>query len=287
MSNRSALKSYKQGEGWWKTEISQIEKNRVNIRGYNMEELIGNVSYSQMLALLLTGSILTEKKAKLFESVLVAGADHGPRAPSIAASRMAATCGISFNSAVATGINLLGDSHGGATEKGMALFYETMTEVEETGQTINEVIDNKLENLLERKEKIPGIGHQLHDDDPRVHRLYKLAKPLVEEGEISGDYLKIAEQFRKSLAGKKDRPITMNIDGVAAAIQCELGLPAEAAKGIFALSRGMGITAHAFEELQQGALVKGPGPNNEEFIQYTGVKNRKLEDKGEVRNYKL
>ncbi|SDH99732.1 citryl-CoA lyase [Alteribacillus bidgolensis] len=283
MSGRSALESYQKGEGWWQTEISQIKKNEVNIRGYKMEDLIGNISYGQMLYLLLCGDILDEKKAKLFESVLVAGADHGPRAPSIAAGRMAATCGISFNSAVATGINLLGDSHGGATEKGMKLLYETWEEARESGKDLYQVIDSKLDDMLSKKEKLPGIGHQLHDDDPRVNRLYELAEPMAAEKEISGVYLDIAEQYRRLLAEKKKRSITMNIDGVAAAIQCEIGLPAEAAKGIFALSRGMGIAAHAFEEMQTGVLVKGPCPNDEELVKYTGVENRKLSGGEEVR----
>ncbi|MBB6450517.1 citrate synthase [Geomicrobium halophilum] len=282
MSKRSALESYKQGEGWWKTDISQIKKNEVNIRGYKMEELIGNVSYSQMLYLLLCGDVLDEKKAKLFESVLVAGADHGPRAPSIAAGRMAATCGISFNSAVATGINLLGDSHGGATERGMKLLYETWEEALDNDKELDQVIDDKLEDMLAKKEKLPGVGHQLHDDDPRVHRLYELAEPMVENKDISGVYLQIAEQYQRLLAEKKNREITMNIDGVAAAIQCEIGLPAEAAKGIFALSRGMGITAHAFEEMNTGVLVKGPCPNDEELVKYTGVEDRKLGGREEI-----
>ncbi|RSL32158.1 citryl-CoA lyase [Salibacterium salarium] len=276
MSGRSALESYNEGDGWWNTEISQIKKNEVNIRGYKMEELIGNISYPQMLYLLLCGDVLDEKKAVLFESVLVAGADHGPRAPSIAAGRMAATCGISFNSAVATGINLLGDSHGGATEKGMKLLYETWEESEQKDKNLQEVIGEKLDQMLAYKEKLPGIGHQLHDDDPRVHRLYELAEPMVEEGAIPGVYLQIMEEYRSQLAQKKNRPITMNIDGVAAAIQCEIGLPAEAAKGIFSLSRGMGIAAHAYEEMQTGVLVKGPCPNEEELVKYTGPEARTL-----------
>ncbi|MDQ0298046.1 citrate synthase [Salibacterium salarium] len=276
MSGRSALESYNQGDGWWQTEISQIKKNEVNIRGYKMEELIGNISYPQMLYLLLCGDILDEKKAALFESVLVAGADHGPRAPSIAAGRMAATCGISFNSAVATGINVLGDSHGGATEKGMELLYKTWKEAEQNDQRIQDVVGARLDNMLANKEKLPGVGHQLHDDDPRVHRLYNLAEPMVEEGTISGVYLQIMEEYRSQLAAKKNRIITMNIDGVAAAIQCEIGLPAEAAKGIFSLSRGMGIAAHAYEEMKTGVLVKGPCPNEEELVKYNGPQARTL-----------
>ncbi len=103
MAGRSALETYKKGGAWWETEISDSKKNEIIIRGKRVEDLIGNVTYSQMLYFLLVGEELNERKAALFESVLVAGSDHGPRAPSIAAARMAATCGVTFNSELQLG----------------------------------------------------------------------------------------------------------------------------------------------------------------------------------------
>ncbi|MDR7314715.1 citryl-CoA lyase [Brevibacillus nitrificans] len=276
--NRSALDAYSDGAVWWDTAISDIKKNEIIIRGYPIEELIGTLSYSQMLYLLLCGEVLSEKKARLLESVLVAGADHGPRAPSIAAARMAATCGISFNSCVATGINLLGDVHGGAAEKAMTLFYITNARLKANQDLLlADVVAAQLDHLEKNREKLGGIGHQLHDDDPRIRKLYALAEALVDEGEISGNYLKMAEEFRCQLEERKKRKMTMNIDGVAAAIQCELAIPAEAAKGIFAMSRGMGIVAHALEELQNRVLIKGPCPNRADLVRYTGPELRHLE----------
>ncbi len=275
-AGRSALKSYKKGDGWWNSKISEIKKNEIKIRGYQMQDLMGNVTFSQMFYLLLCGEILEEKKAKLFDAVLVAGADHGVRAPSIAVARMAATCGISFNSAVATGINVLGDNHGGATEKGMRIYYETWEEAGHNKENLPQIVDKKLDEILARKENFPGMGHQLHDNDPRVPRLYELAQPLIDERDISGVYLHIAELYRKTLSEKKNRHLTMNVDGVSAAVQCELGLPAEAGKGIYAISRGMGITAHAYEELMTGVMNKGPCPNDEELVKYSGIDHRTL-----------
>ncbi|MBB5323146.1 citrate synthase [Anoxybacillus tepidamans] len=280
MKQRSALDMYANGTAWWDTSISDIKKNEIIIRGYPVEELIGNISYTQMLYLLLCGEILSEKKAKLLESVLVAGADHGPRAPSIAAARMAATCGISFNSCVATGINVLGDVHGGAVEQAMRLFYSTESLLDaHPEQSVSSVVKKQFERFQREGKKLPGFGHQLHDHDPRVKRLYELAQQLVKEGEIQGCYLMIAEEYRLQLERWKQKNITMNIDGVAAAIQCELSIPAEAAKGIFALSRGMGIVAHAFEELQNGVLIKGPCPNRDDLVHYSGPLKRHLEKK--------
>ncbi|MGE6631960.1 citryl-CoA lyase [Bacillus sp. NPDC077027] len=281
MKNRSALEMYKEGGAWWETEISHIEKNTIQLRGYPIEELIGQITYPQMLYLLLVGELLDEPKAKLFESVLVAGADHGPRAPSIAAARMSVTCGISFNSSVATGVNLLGDIHGGAGEKAMGMLYDAKAIYDEL-QDVKAVAKQICEKWLQRKEKIPGIGHQLHDDDPRVNRLYELSQAYVQSGDISGIYLRLAEAIRHELETMKDRKITMNIDGVSAAIQCELDIPAEAAKGIFSLSRGMGIVAHAYEELTKGALVKGPCPNEERLVRYIGKETRHVKEGEEV-----
>ncbi|MGB5705949.1 MAG: citrate/2-methylcitrate synthase [Arenicellales bacterium] len=52
----------------------------------------------------------------------------------------------------------------------------------------------------------------------------------------------------------------MNIDGATAVIFCELGCPAKLARGLFCLSRSVGILAHAYEQTQQGGRNKGPTP---------------------------
>ncbi|MFX0112857.1 citryl-CoA lyase, partial [Bacillus pumilus] len=59
-------------------------------------------------------------------------------------------------------------------------------------------------------------------------------------------------------------------------IQCELNIPAAAAKGIFSSSRGMGIVAHAYAALTKGALVKGPCPHEERLVRYAGHGTRHL-----------
>ncbi|BBP86945.1 hypothetical protein BsIDN1_05630 [Bacillus safensis] len=89
---------------------------------------------------------------QLFESVLVAGADHGPRAPSIAAARMAVTCGISFNSSVATGVNLLGDIHGGAGREGHAYVIRGQA-VYDDQKDIQAAAKQVCQTWLNRKEK--------------------------------------------------------------------------------------------------------------------------------------
>ena len=88
---------------WWRTSIIDMEPGRIALRGHPVEDLIGNRGFAQMIWLMVTGKEISGQRASLFEAALVAAVDHGPQAPSIAAARMATTCGIGLQSAMATG----------------------------------------------------------------------------------------------------------------------------------------------------------------------------------------
>ena len=68
----------------------------------------------------------------------------------------------------------------------------------------------------------------------------------------------------------------MNIDGATAVIYSELGFAPPLGRGLFVLSRSVGILAHAWEQTQQGGRIKGPMPPNIPF-QYTGSPPRRFE----------
>ena len=108
---------------WWRTEIIDMEPGRIHLRGHPVQDLIGNRGFAEMVWLMVMGEEIKGPRAKLFEAALVAAVDHGPQAPSIAAARMAATCGIGLQSAMATGLNMLGDVHGGAGEQAVAMYH--------------------------------------------------------------------------------------------------------------------------------------------------------------------
>lgn len=265
----SALAVYESGDhAWWETAISDIRKNHIVFRGHPVESLVGNLTYTQMAIFMATGRELSSGESHLLEALLVAGCDHGPRAPSIAATRMAATCGVTFNSAIASGINLLGHYHGGAGEDAMTLFYAWQEAVNST-PTFN--LAEEVRRRIRGGEVLPGFGHQLHTADPRVPRLRELAQEAAAQGVIGGRYLDMLDTIGEAFWDEKGRRITPNIDGISAAIQCELGLPAEIAQGLFILSRSIGLIAHAFEQSQQGVRVKGPCPPGENLVRYTGA----------------
>src|SRR6185295_8559132 len=102
---------------WWTTEIIDIHPGKIAIRGYPIQELIGRVRFPDMIWLMLRGDLPTREQGDLLEAALVPGVDHGPHAPSIAIARMAVTCGLPVNGAMASAINVLDDIHGGAGQQ--------------------------------------------------------------------------------------------------------------------------------------------------------------------------
>jgi citrate synthase len=109
-------------ENWWSTSIIEMKPGMIRYRGYAVEELIGRVGFADMVYLMTRGELPHPACAKLLEAALVAAVDHGPQAPSIAAARMAITCGVGINNAMASAINMLGDVHGGACEQCVTLY---------------------------------------------------------------------------------------------------------------------------------------------------------------------
>ncbi len=240
---------------WWHTRIIDMEPGRIHLRGRPIEDLIGNTGFAPMIWLMVTGEEISGARAALFEAALVAAVDHGPQAPSIAAARMAATCGIGLQSAMATGLNMLGDVHGGAGEQAVELYTRAAAA---DPKALPQILDDW---RAEHGKYIPGFGHRFHKPvDPRSPRLLALVDAAAETGAVPGAFAAIGRAIEAHLAAERGKPVPMNIDGATAVIFAELGCPPPLARGFFGLSRSVGILAHAWEQTQQGGRNKGPTP---------------------------
>jgi citrate synthase len=231
----------------------------IELRGHPVQDLIGTTSLTSMIWMMLRGELPQRGQADLLEAALVAGVDHGPHAPSIAVARMAATCGVGLNNAVATGVNMLGDSHGGAGQQCVEVLTEVCA-VQDSGVELDSAVAQVLAAWRTRSRYIPGFGHRFHPVDPRRDPLLGLVDQAVRDGIVGGRYITAARAVEAALNRPGRRPIPMNIDGATAVIYAELGFPAPLARGLFVLSRSIGILAHAWEETQQGRRNKGPIP---------------------------
>ena len=146
----------------WTTEIIDMAPGQIRFRGKPIEDLIGNVSFPQMIWLMTRGELPNKEQAHLLECALVAAVDHGPQAPSIAAARMAVTCGLGLNGAMASAVNMLDDVHGGAGEQAVEL-YHWVDDAVQKGEELEEVAAQMIDRWQnERTKFIPGFGHRFH-----------------------------------------------------------------------------------------------------------------------------
>ena len=248
---------------WWRTSIIEMSPGVIRYRGYPIEELIGNISFAQMIWLMTRGELPTEAQGRLLDAALMSAVDHGPQAPSIAIARMAATCGVGLNNAMASALNVLGDVHGGAGEQAVEM-YRSIADRVAAGAALADAVRAGLDEAIAAHGKfVSGFGHRFHPIDPRAPRLLELVDAAARDGHVSGRYAAIARAVENALAARKGgKRIPMNIDGATAVIYAELGFPPPLARGLFCLSRSVGILAHAWEQSQQGGRNKGPIPRD-------------------------
>lgn len=244
---------------WWANGICRMEPGVVELRGVPVQDLIGSTGLAATIWLLTRGNLPDPREAALLEAALVASVDHGPQAPSIAIARMTATCGVGLNNAIASGVNALGDSHGGAGQQCVELLGEIVAR-ESAGARLDDAVAAVADEWRARSRYLPGFGHRFHPRDPRRDPLLALVDRSVADGVVAGRHVRAARALEEHLNHGRTTPVPMNIDGATAVIYAELGFPAPLARGLFVLSRTVGILAHAWEETSQGRRNKGPIP---------------------------
>ena len=273
MTTKTAEEMLADASAWWDTAIIDIHPGKIAIRGYPIEELIGRVRFPEMIWLMLRGDLPSRGQSDLLEAAMVPGVDHGPHAPSIAIARMAVTCGLPVNGAMASAINVLDDIHGGAGQQCMELYREIDAEAGTAGELVAAAIA-VIQRHRDAGEKIvPGFGHRFHPVDPRTAPLFALVAKAEAAGVVSGRFAAIGHAVEAAISAIKKRHIPMNIDGITAVIFCELGFEPELGRGLFVLSRAVGILAHAWEQKRQGRRIMGPMPREIPY-RYSGPARR-------------
>jgi citrate synthase len=232
-----------------------------------------------MIWLMLRGELPTRGQSDLLEAALVPGVDHGPHAPSIAISCMAVSCGLPVNGAMASAINVLDDVHGGAGQQCMEFYREIAAQAGDNGDVV-EAATAVIQRHRDTGEKIvPGFGHRFHPVDPRTAPLFALVAKAVAAGTVSGRWAAIGQAVEDALKAITGRHIPMNIDGITAVIFCELDFEPELGRGLFILSRSVGILAHAWEQKQRGRRMMGPMPKEIPY-RYSGPARRAVPTPG-------
>jgi succinyl-CoA synthetase alpha subunit len=227
----------------WNTAVTRIEPNRVAVRGYDIAELMGRVSFGAAVYLILTSELPSPAVARLMDAILVSSIDHGATPPSALAARTTASTGASLSAAVAAGIMSINRHHGGAIEDCARQLKAIADRATRESISIEEAAAHTLADMRETGERMSGFGHRVHTKDPRTTRLFELAR----EAGVNGVHMKAARAVEKSFADAK-KALPINVDGAIGAILADLGLNPAAFNGIFMIARTPGLIAHVIEE---------------------------------------
>jgi citrate synthase len=253
----------------WKTSITKIQPNKVSIKGYPVDELMGKVSFAQAIFLVLTGDMPSSEVGKLVDAIFVSSVDHGASPPSVLAARTVASTGSELNSAIAAGVLAISRYHGGAIEEGMRLFFAIARRMEEERKSEEETARIVLAEMREKGKRASGFGHRIHSKDPRTKKLFGLAEEL----KIAGKHIRIARTVEKELESALGKPLPINVDGAIAAVLCELGIPPEIGNAFFIIARVPGLVAHIQEERTRMRPMRKIHPQD---FSYDGPDDREL-----------
>ncbi|MBU1628103.1 citryl-CoA lyase [bacterium] len=244
----------------WKSAITDIKPNKIMVRGYPLDELIGSVSYPRMIYLLIKGELPDDKIGKMLDAILVSSVDHGVTPPSTLAARTVTSTGAPLNSAIATGILAISKFHGGAIEECMIALEYAVEKAEKSNCSLDESAKMILDEFKGKNKKISGFGHRVHTDDPRTKKIFAIADELG----ISGKYIAIAKAFEKSFKDS-GKALPINVDGAIAAILCEIGIPSELSNAFFMIARLPGLITHIMEEKTREKPMRKVTPDNWEY----------------------
>jgi citrate synthase len=254
----------------WKTAITRIEPNMISIRGYHLDELMGKVSYSQMVYLLFKAEMPSQNIGKLIEAILVSSIDHGTTPPSVLSAITVASTGATLNASLAAGILAISKFHGGAIEECMLLLKEAKEEIENSACNKVKAVQKIITVYREQNKRLSGFGHRLHRDDPRTKKLFALAKKYG----IAGIYVELACEFESQLEKSLGKKLPLNVDGAIAALLCEMDFDPILANAFFMIARVPGLVAHIYEEKVRYKPMRKIHPTN---VEYDGPPERNLE----------
>ncbi len=253
----------------WKTSITKIQPNKVSIRGYPVDKLMGHISFAQAIFLVLTGEMPSAEKGKMVDAIFVSSVDHGASPPSVLSARTVASTGAELNAAIASGVLAISRYHGGAIEEGMHLFLEIGKRLDEEKRPEQEIVREVLAGMREKGKRVSGFGHRIHTKDPRTQKLFGLAEEL----KIVGKHIQIARSVEKELENSLGKSLPINVDGAIAAVLCDLGIPPEIGNAFFIIARVPGLVAHIHEEWTRMRPMRKIHPQD---FEYDGPDEREL-----------
>ncbi len=236
------------------TSLGTSTADEIRLLGRSLPgDLMGEVGFGELAFWLVTLRRPTPSETRVFESVLVALADHGFTPTAIAARLTYLSAPDSLQGALAAGLLGGGSRFLGVTEDCGAWLDEVLRDVHRDGGDGLPTDDAGWDALAlaavsrtrEQGRYVPGLGHPVHKHgDPRTPALLRIAG---EEG-LRGPHLRLFEAVGRVHEQVLGRRLPLNGAGVCGAALADLGLPVELLRGFALLARAAGLLGQLAEE---------------------------------------
>ena len=194
---------------------------------------------------LVNGTEPTAEAARTLDVAYVLHADHGMNASTFSARVTIATLSDMYSAITSAIGTLKGPLHGGANEGVIHMLQEIGSE---------DKVDAWVEEKLEQKKKIMGIGHRVYKVlDPRAPHLREMAILLSNQlGEPK--WIRMSERIASIM--KERKGLNANVDFYSATVYFSMGIPTDLFTPIFAIARTAGWTGHVMEQLADNRLYR-------------------------------
>ena len=246
------------------TLISTLDEKGSTIRGKNLvNDLIGEVTFTDMIYFYILGQKPTPAQTKILDAVLVTLVDHGILG-ALSARMVYRSSPDSIQGAVAAGVLGIGSQFGGV--------------MEQVGRHLEEIIaaadpDAKAREIVtmyrSTKRPLPGFGHNdFRPEDARTPKLLKVA----EAAGVPGKHIAALRTLAIAVDAVIGKHITINATAGIAALLGEIGVPSKIMRGFALISRAPGIVGHIHEE-QQRPAAGYIGRLAQDSVSYVGKKS--------------
>jgi citrate synthase len=244
-------------KNYWKTAISEIDRNKITIRGYPLAELSGRVSYTDAIILCLRGELPDQVESDCVNAMFTAAMDHQYLNTTALAARTVVSANPDPVAGIAAGVLSFGQVTAGVPSY-VVRMIDTYYREEDDAEARKAAAQKLVDDFRGRGDRIYGFGHPLHDL-VETHFTFrsKLLYDRVEEAGLRMDgkvgfYLDAHLAFLAAV-GKE---IPINVDGIMGAVFAELGYDPLEVHALAPFTMLPGIVAHVVEEIKEGVPLR-------------------------------
>jgi citrate synthase len=253
----------------WESSVSVVDEANVFIRGYDLGEMIGKLSFASATYLLIRGNLPTPGEASMMEAVLCAVLDYSLKKPGTIAARYCVSGNPSMVAGLATAVLSAGE-YTLAPDQAGAFIASTFADYKKGSEAIDVAADNLVVARRANGQRVPGFGHpNFKFVDPRAQKLKSIAQANGVWGEMCDWYEAVHAAFIRQ-ANKPD--LVINDVGMLAAILAQMEFTPAEMTGIALISTMPGVVAHLSEEMNSKVRIRTVADRD---VQYS-VERRKL-----------